>query len=122
MASLARLAEEAATCTRCDLYERATATVFGEGAARARLMLVGEQPGDVEDREGRPFVGPAGRLLDKAVAEAGIVRRQAYLTNAVKHSSGRSEASAGSTSGPAGPRSSLAGPGWNASWRRLGRK
>jgi hypothetical protein len=75
----------AAGCQACDLYRDATQTVFGEGAAGARVMLVGEQPGDGEDRAGRPFVGPAGRLLDQALAEAGIDRRLAYVTNVVKH-------------------------------------
>jgi uracil-DNA glycosylase len=72
-------------CTACDLYRDATQTVFGEGASGAEVMLVGEQPGDGEDRAGRPFVGPAGRLLDKALEEAGIDRRLAYVTNVVKH-------------------------------------
>lgn len=85
MTTLGELASEAAGCTRCDLYRNATATVFGAGPANARLMLVGEQPGDVEDRRGQPFVGPAGRLLDRALADSGIGRDQAYLTNAVKH-------------------------------------
>jgi uracil-DNA glycosylase len=83
--SIARLREEAAACTRCDLYREATQTVFGEGPSRARLVLIGEQPGDREDREGHPFVGPAGHLLDRALAEAGIDRAQAYVTDAVKH-------------------------------------
>jgi uracil-DNA glycosylase len=83
--TLQQLAAQAAGCTRCDLYQRATATVFGEGDQGAPLALVGEQPGDVEDRQGRPFVGPAGRLLDRALREAGIARADAYLTNAVKH-------------------------------------
>lgn len=72
-------------CRGCDLYQYADQVVGGEGPARARLVLVGEQPGDVEDKEGRVFVGPAGRLLDKALAEAGIDRSDVYLTNAVKH-------------------------------------
>ena len=76
---------EAAACTDCLLYANATQTVFGEGAPRARLMLVGEQPGDREDREGHPFVGPAGRLLDRALQDAGIARHHLYVTNAVKH-------------------------------------
>jgi uracil-DNA glycosylase len=84
-ASLKALREEAAACTRCDLYQHATQTVFGEGAAHARVMLVGEQPGDQEDRQGHPFVGPAGRLLDDALATAGFDRRDIYVTNAVKH-------------------------------------
>jgi uracil-DNA glycosylase len=79
------LAQSAASCTRCDLYERATATVFGEGPTTAAMVLVGEQPGDQEDKQGRPFVGPAGRVLDRALREAGIDRAQVYLTNAVKH-------------------------------------
>lgn len=72
-------------CKGCDLYRDATQTVFGEGASTARLMFVGEQPGDVEDRQGHPFIGPAGRLLDKALAEARIPREEVYVTNAVKH-------------------------------------
>jgi uracil-DNA glycosylase family protein len=72
-------------CRGCNLYEDAEQVVPGEGPARARMMLVGEQPGDVEDKEGHVFVGPAGRLLDKALAEAGIDRSDVYLTNAVKH-------------------------------------
>jgi DNA polymerase len=72
-------------CRACDLWKQATQTVFGEGAAHARVMLVGEQPGDKEDLTGQPFVGPAGAVLDKALAEAGIDRRTTYVTNAVKH-------------------------------------
>ena len=79
------LRQEVAGCTACDLYRAATQTVFGEGSPRAELMFVGEQPGDREDLEGRPFVGPAGRLLEEALAEAGIDRGDAYLTNVVKH-------------------------------------
>jgi len=75
----------AAGCRACDLYRDATQTVFGEGTADAQVMLVGEVPGDGEDRAGRPFVGPAGRLLDQALEEAGIDRHLAYVTNAVKH-------------------------------------
>jgi uracil-DNA glycosylase len=85
MTTLREVAHQAANCKRCDLYRRATGTVFGEGPEDADLMLVGETPGDVEDREGRPFVGPAGRLLDRALRDSGISREQAYLTNAVKH-------------------------------------
>ena len=81
-----RLLREAAQCCRaCDLYKTGTQTVFGEGAEHARVMFVGEQPGDREDREGKPFVGPAGRILDDALAAAGIDRNEAYVTNAVKH-------------------------------------
>jgi uracil-DNA glycosylase family protein len=76
---------EAASCTRCPLYQRATQTVFGEGPVPARLMMVGEQPGDQEDRRGAPFVGPAGRILDDALVAAGIDRSAVYVTNAVKH-------------------------------------
>lgn len=83
--TLPRLRKAAAGCRGCDLYERGTQTVFGEGPRDASLMLVGEQPGDQEDRQGRPFVGPAGRLLDRALADAGIDRSEAYVTNAVKH-------------------------------------
>ena len=85
MTSLSELATEASACTRCDLYKRASRTVFGEGPAAAELMLVGETPGDVEDKQGKPFVGPAGRLLDRALDESGISRQRVYLTNAVKH-------------------------------------
>jgi len=83
--SLNQLRESAAGCTGCDLYKHATQTVFGEGTARASTMLVGEQPGDQEDLAGHPFVGPAGNILGKALAEAGISRREVYITNAVKH-------------------------------------
>jgi DNA polymerase len=83
--SLSATARDAAHCTMCHLYQRATQTVFGEGPARAQLMLVGEQPGDREDRAGRPFVGPAGKVLDRALDEAGIERARTYVTNAVKH-------------------------------------
>ena len=79
------MAEAVQQCRGCDLYKYATQAVFGEGPKSARLMLVGEQPGDQEDRQGEPFVGPAGALLDKALVDAGIPRNQAYLTNAVKH-------------------------------------
>jgi DNA polymerase len=83
--NLKALREAAAGCRGCDLYERATQTVFGEGPARARLTIVGETPGDREDRAGHVFVGPAGHLLDSVLDELGIDRRQVYLTNAVKH-------------------------------------
>jgi uracil-DNA glycosylase family protein len=82
---LEALRKAAKGCRDCPLWEKATQTVFGEGNPRARVMLVGEQPGDVEDREGHPFVGPAGRILDEALREAGLDRRQLYVTNAVKH-------------------------------------
>jgi DNA polymerase len=83
--TIAALRAEAATCTRCPLYRNATQTVFGEGAAHADIMFVGEQPGDQEDIAGRPFVGPAGKVFDRALAEAGIDRHRTYVTNAVKH-------------------------------------
>lgn len=79
------LARAAASCQACPLWKDATQTVFGEGPANADVMFVGEQPGDREDREGRPFVGPAGLLLDKALVEAGLDRKRIYVTNAVKH-------------------------------------
>jgi DNA polymerase len=82
---LERLRDEASGCRMCPLWETGTQTVFGEGPPDARLMLVGEQPGDREDIEGRPFVGPAGRVLDDALREAGIARDRVYVTNAVKH-------------------------------------
>jgi len=83
--TLPRLREAAAGCRGCDLWRGPIQTVFGEGRAKARIMLVGEMPGDREDREGRPFVGPAGRELDRALETAGIVRDEVYVTNAVKH-------------------------------------
>jgi len=83
--TIPKLKAAAETCTGCDLYKRATQTVFGEGPAQARVVMVGEQPGDYEDRAGRPFVGPAGRLLDKAMNEVGLDRGEVYVTNAVKH-------------------------------------
>jgi uracil-DNA glycosylase len=79
------LKTEAADCTRCDLYKHATQTVFGEGPTGATILFVGEQPGDQEDLAGRPFVGPAGRLFDASLEEAGIDRARVYVTNAVKH-------------------------------------
>jgi len=83
--TLPKLREAASDCRACPLWETGTQTVFGEGAREAEVMLVGEQPGDAEDRAGRPFVGPAGRLLDKGLEEAGIDRSLAYVTNVVKH-------------------------------------
>jgi uracil-DNA glycosylase len=82
---LPTLREAAAGCKACDLWKTGTQTVFGEGTSRAEVLFVGEQPGDQEDRQGRPFVGLAGRLLDRAMSGAGIDRRAAYVTNAVKH-------------------------------------
>ncbi len=85
LVDLATVRDEAARCRACDLWSRATQTVFGKGPVPARLMLVGEQPGDTEDLEGDPFVGPAGRVLDRALTDVGIARDEAYVTNAVKH-------------------------------------
>ena len=83
--SLTALAQAEVQCTRCPLYKDATQVVPGEGSARARVMMVGEQPGDKEDLAGKPFVGPAGRVLDRAIVEAGLDRRKIFVTNAVKH-------------------------------------
>lgn len=85
MASLGELRIAAASCQACDLYRHATQTVFGEGPARARILFIGEQPGDQEDLQGHPFVGPAGKLLDRAIEEAELDRRLIYVTNLVKH-------------------------------------
>lgn len=82
---LERVRRDAESCRRCDLFRNATQTVFGEGRAGATMMLVGEQPGDTEDEEGRPFVGPAGMLLREVLAEVGLDERRLYVTNAVKH-------------------------------------
>jgi uracil-DNA glycosylase family protein len=82
---ISALRRAARTCQGCDLYEAATQVVFGAGLVKSRMMLVGEQPGDVEDRRGEPFVGPAGQVLDRALDAAGIERSDVYLTNAVKH-------------------------------------
>jgi uracil-DNA glycosylase len=83
--TLENLREAAAPCKGCDLYKNATQTVFGEGPAEASVMFVGEQPGDFEDKAGHPFVGPAGRMFDKALVEAHLSREEVYVTNAVKH-------------------------------------
>ena len=85
MTKLDDLRSDAAECRACPLWQTGTQTVFGEGTAHAKVVLVGEQPGDQEDRQGRPFVGPAGRLLDEALDAAGIDRSATYVTNAVKH-------------------------------------
>jgi uracil-DNA glycosylase family protein len=83
--TISSVRDAAKDCQACDLYKRGTQTVFGEGMRHAELMLVGEQPGDAEDLAGKPFVGPAGRVLDKALGEAGIDRSRVYVTNVVKH-------------------------------------
>src|SRR3954451_21234505 len=85
MSRLDELRHDVQGCTNCELYQGATQAVFGEGLVKSQAMFVGEQPGDREDRDGKPFVGPAGRILDKALLEAGIDRKLAYVTNAVKH-------------------------------------
>src|SRR4051795_10027838 len=85
MSRLDELRHEVQGCTNCELYQGATHAVFGEGLVKSEAMFVGEQPGDREDREGQPFVGPAGRMLDRALEEAGIDRKLAYVTNTVKH-------------------------------------
>ena len=85
LSTLEDVREDAQGCTRCDLYRNATQTVFGEGGSKARVVFVGEQPGDQEDIAGRPFVGPAGKLFDRILEEVGIDRRKTYVTNAVKH-------------------------------------
>lgn len=84
-ASLPKMRDAARRCTACHLYQHATQTVFGEGPKSALLMLVGEQPGDSEDLAGKPFVGPAGKIMDRALDDAGIDRKKVYVTNAVKH-------------------------------------
>ena len=83
--SLSALRDAEAACTRCPLYRNATQVVPGEGPRHAQIMMVGEQPGDQEDKQGHPFVGPAGHMLDRAIAEAGLDRKQVFVTNAVKH-------------------------------------
>ena len=112
-ADIEQLREAAPACRGCELWEPATQVVVSSGNASARLVLVGEQPGDVEDREGTPFVGPAGKLLMRAVEEAGLDPREVYLTNAVKHFrfTTRGKRRIHQTSG----RSTPAGPGWRRS-------
>jgi uracil-DNA glycosylase len=95
--SLAQLAGAEAACTRCPLYRNATQAVAGEGPGRGAVMLVGEQPGDKEDIAGKPFVGPAGRILDRALQDAGIAREDTFVTNAVRHFKHEMVASAGRT-------------------------
>src|SRR5690349_10003939 len=83
--TIPKLREAAKLCRGCDLYRYATQTVFGEGPARARVVMLGEQPGNFEDKEGRPFVGPAGKMLDRALDEIGLDREEVYISNVVKH-------------------------------------
>ena len=110
--SLKAFREAAADCKGCDLWKRGTQTVFGEGARHAEVMFVGEQPGNEEDLTGHPFVGPAGRLFNEALEEAGIDRRKTYVTNVVKHSNGNPAASAAFTKNRMRARSMLATLGW----------
>ena len=105
------LRREAASCQACPLWKDATQTVFGEGPPEAEIMFVGEQPGDREDREGRPFVGPAGLLLDRALAEAGVDRWRVYVTNAVKHFKFEPRGKRRRTSAPTPAKSRYAGGG-----------
>jgi uracil-DNA glycosylase len=99
-ANLEELREAAANCQACDLWKGATQTVFGEGARGAKVMFVGEQPGNDEDLRGKPFVGPAGKLLDKVLQELGINRNDVYVTNVSNTSSGYGEGNAASTRSP----------------------
>ena len=114
----AELAREAAHCARCPLYQHATQTVFGEGPASAALMIVGEQPGDKEDLAGRPFVGPAGMVLDRALLAIGLERGSIYLTNAVKHFKSEPHGRGRSAKPPIGARSQRAAGGLTGRWRR----
>ena len=117
--TLKSLREAAAGCRACPLWKTGTQTVFGEGLKRSRLMLIGEQPGDREDREGHPFVGPAGGILDKALEGAGIERGDAYVTNVVKHFKWTPKESAGSTRRRRPRRSRRALRGWRPRWKSL---
>ena len=118
--SLTTLRGAAAGCTACPLYKNATQTVFGEGPKQATMMLLGEQPGDQEDLSGKPFIGPAGQLLDRALEEAGIDRDAVYVTNTVKHFNGSRAASVASTRNRIRATSPPAGPGWRRNSASLG--
>lgn len=109
--SLTSLTKAAKGCRGCDLWKIGTQTVFGEGKARSQVVFVGEQPGDQEDRTGHPFIGPAGRLLDTALAEAGIARELAYVTNVVNILNGSRAVNGGSTRSRTRARSGLVSPG-----------
>jgi DNA polymerase len=109
--TLTSLYHAAQSCRGCPLYQNATQTVFGKGRSDARVVLVGEQPGNDEDLQGEPFVGPAGRVLDQALHQAGIARADAYVTNVVKHSSGRRRGSAGCTRNRTRAKSAPVSPG-----------
>ena len=111
---LAVLSDASQACRGCDLYRNATQAVFGAGSPEARVVLIGEQPGDQEDKAGRPFVGPAGRVLDKALVAAGIDRDAVYVTNAVKHFKFEERGKRRYTRRPAGARWWHAGPGCSA--------
>jgi len=119
-ASLTILREAAAECTACPLYKRATQTVFGEGRENATLMLLGEQPGELEDLSGKPFVGPAGQILNHALEEAGIDRNSVYVTNPVKHFKWDRVGNGASTKNQARAISPLAVPGWKRNCASLG--
>jgi uracil-DNA glycosylase len=120
MTSLSTLRDEASRCRACHLWKNATQTVFGEGPQDAQMMLVGEQPGDKEDLAGKPFVGPAGQILDRALEEAGVNRKKVYVTNAVKHFKFvlRGKIRLHQKQKPNNRRSRPAGHGTNASWPR----
>ena len=120
--TLAALRDAEAKCTRCPLYKSATQVVPGEGPRRARFMLIGEQPGDKEDLAGKPFVGAAGRVLDRALAQAGIPRNAVFLTNAASTSSTRRGANAVCINGRTRMRSSAAGGGSSASAQSSSRR
>lgn len=114
--SLDALREAAMGCKRCDLWKPATQTVFGEGASRARIVVVGEQAGDQEDLSGRPFVGPAGKLFDRALEELGIDRSAMYVTNAVKHFRFERRGKVRLHRSPDLGQQKAAAYGWMASW------
>src|SRR3954470_10889841 len=118
--TLDELKAAAAGCRGCELYENATQTVFGRGAPHARIVFVGEQPGDIEDQQGLPFVGPAGRLLREAVDDAGLDPADLWITNAVKHFRFELRASGASTKIRDRRTSPPAGPGWSRSSRCCG--
>ena len=115
--SLSTVRTAAKGCRNCDLWKHATQTVFGEGPQRARVMLVGEQPGNDEDLKGHPFVGPAGKLLDRALEEAGIDRRDVTSPTSVKHFKWEPRGKRRIHKKPRQARSTRAGRGWTTSWR-----
>ena len=119
--SLDALRDAAAACTRCDLWKPATQTVFGAGPANARILVVGEQPGDAEDLSGVPFVGPSGQMFDRALEELGLDRRRMYVTNAVKHFKFERRGKVRLHKSPIPASSAHAGCGWKANSRASGR-